>query len=189
MVGLAIGGFLGTVADLSSPTALQEAFDKAHKLLFSTAISIISNPSQNGPPGEARDGLLLDQPTAIILIRTFAIIVEASILLVALLAVLHLFYSWRRPSGLNSDPATSIVDIMSLVRNSKDLSYLFEDNGVNTPKILEQRLLGKCFSIIYSTNGNGLALRVLPGDPIDNVEKENGARKTSTSFSSRDNLD
>ncbi len=189
MVGFAVAANPGSVADLSSPTVLQAAFDKAHKLLFSMAIAAISTSSQKSSSVEARAGLLLDQPAAIILVRPFAIIVEASLSVVALLAFLLLLYSWKRPSGLASDTATSIADIMAVVCKSNDLSYLFEDNGATTSKMLEQRLVGKRFSIVYPEAGNELTLQVLAGSLTPNFEKEQKAPRTNSSFRKKDDFE
>jgi hypothetical protein len=158
MVGFAVAANAAsnnTIEDLLDPLILQAAFEKAHKLLFSTAIRTLTQPSTSN---ETWEGLLNDQPAAILFVREFSIAVEASLAFIALLTCALWYFTYHRPSRLTSDPATSIADVMSLVRSSKEFSHLFEDDGTVTTEMLEKRLGQQRFSLGLSENGKYIKL-------------------------------
>lgn len=97
-------------------------------------------------------GQFHDKPGSIILERTFAIIVEVSLGLVALLTVALWIYYHRRPSNMVSDPA-SVSDIMKLVRTSRKLLHDFNDNGTVTAEVLNERLKSQRFRLRASMAG------------------------------------
>jgi hypothetical protein len=172
MVGFAVAGHNGTVEDLSSPAALQEVFDKAHKLLFSTAISTLTKVAVSNTSTQAQEGLLVDQPSAIIFVRPFAIVVEISLCLVCLLTAAFLYISNRRLSKMISDPIASIADVMPLVRDSKELSHLLEDDGTITMKILEMKLRHQRFFLEWpeTSKGPAILLKSQQGTPTTNLK-------------------
>jgi hypothetical protein len=184
MVGFAVAANAAsnnTVEDLLNPLVLQAAFEKAHQLLFSTAISTLTQLSTSN---ETWEGLLTDQPAAIVFVRGFSIVVEASLALVALLTCALWYFSYCRPSRLLSDPAASISDVMSLVRNSKEFSHLFQDDGTVTAEMLENRIGKTRFSLGLSESGIDIKLCVHSTIPTtNNGEKEGRVSKTISDLS------
>jgi hypothetical protein len=173
MVGFAVAANTETIEDMLKPTVLQASFEKAHKLLLPTAISTLTSFSANKTPSNTWNGLIHDQPAAIILLRPFAITVEVTLLVVVVLIAMLWWLSYSRPSRLASDPA-KIADIMPLVRDSKEISNLFADDGTLTAQLLEMRLGHRRFllSTIWFGGGEESTLRILPPETSTNKEEE-----------------
>ncbi len=114
MVGFAVALNPSTVAELADPSALQTAFERAHQLLFATAVnSLLDTTNKTSSPID--DGLLRDVPGAIILVRPMAIAVEVALAIVAIMTVLLWYYSHNRCSNLEGDPS-SIADLMAVLQ-------------------------------------------------------------------------
>ncbi|KFY33960.1 hypothetical protein V494_07177 [Pseudogymnoascus sp. VKM F-4513 (FW-928)] len=151
MVGYAMAASSGQVKDLADPSNMHKAFESAHKLLFSTAVAsmIISKE----PTANQRIGSVIDQPGAIIFVRSFSIAVEIFLALVGILTcVLWLVYQ-QRQTNMTQDPA-SISDIMRLVCNTKEPLQDFYDSGTLTTQLLGERLRGHRYRLnAYNKGG------------------------------------
>ena len=126
MVGYAVALSKMDRALLNDPINLKQAFERAHKLLFSMAINQLLVPydeadgSSYGAFQLSSEGIRRDYSGSIMLVRSFAIVVEVCLGMVGLLTCALWFYFHRRPNSMVSDPG-SISDIMELVRSSQKL--------------------------------------------------------------------
>lgn len=123
------------MGELLSPLVLQNAFEKAHQLFFTTAFSTLTRFSDPdlGVPVNARAGFILNRPGAVVFVRTIAIVVEIALDLVVFLTSPLVYYSVRRPSNLLHDLA-SIADIMCIIRQGDAAT-----NGLQGAGTLEGR--------------------------------------------------
>jgi len=160
MVGYGVAASAVEPVGLSDPLELHNAFEVAHKLLFSMAISALISPTTDNPTVVQRNGLRQDRPGGIIFVRTFSIIVEISLAAVGLMGCILWIYSQQRRSEILSDPA-SIADIMSLIHSNKKLSSEFGDNGTVTTEVLKERLEGHKFQLTASIQRSEMKLEAL----------------------------
>src|SRR6266536_1116773 len=83
MAGFAAALSLSSIPDFQDPLVLQQAFEKAHQLLFSTAFSTLT---ADVPVNKTSwGGVCIDKPGAIVLVRTVSIVVEAALGVVVIL--------------------------------------------------------------------------------------------------------
>ncbi|KFY15096.1 hypothetical protein V492_02234 [Pseudogymnoascus sp. VKM F-4246] len=157
MVGFAMAASSGHVKDLSDHSQMHKALESAHKLLFSTAVASMITPkvlTEN-----ERTGLVIDQPGAIIFVRSFSIAVEVFLALVGILTcVLWLVYQ-QRQTNMTQDPA-SISDIMRLVCNTREPLQGFYDSGTLTTQLLGQRLRGHGYRLNAYNKGGVIEMRL-----------------------------
>jgi hypothetical protein len=116
-----------TVEDLVSPAALHTAFELAHQLLFTTALSSLlqETPNPKLTLVSTSSGIVQDSVGAITFGRPVAIAVEAAIGSVAALATALWYFSHRRPSRLRKDPS-SIAEVMSFLRAGRNAPAMFD---------------------------------------------------------------
>lgn len=162
MVGFALALNPVTVPDLAVPANLHDAFERAHKLLFSAAISTLTVPLNDTKFTDVRTGFRQDTVDAIIMVRTISIVVEATLALIAFMTICLWCFSSQRTSYLTRDPS-SISDIMSFMKNDS-FSKDFRDDGKLTESGLTKRLLGKKFLIAASDDGDQVATFLDPKD-------------------------
>ena len=147
MVAFAMGLQGATIDQYSNPEILHQAFESAHKLLFALAIHELRGPAANNFPIAA--GTLESSVKTIVVIRIFAIIVEALLGLVALGSSILIFLYWRRPSNLCKDPA-SISDVLEIAASSRSNLEDFQAIGNAGTSILEGRMTGKHYRMAIS---------------------------------------
>jgi len=137
--------------DLADPENLRRTFEKAHQLLFATAISTLSREYPNGQFSMITDGLKHDRPAAIVIVRTICIIVEVVLGIVALLALALYVVTKRRLSSLQYNPA-SIADLMSMIPPDASLAKDMQDDGTVTIAVLDEMLYGKAYRLRTGRN-------------------------------------
>jgi hypothetical protein len=115
MVGFAVALNPPTFEDLVSPSALQTAFEFAHQLVFTTAVSSLLDPidEQQALPA-SHLGAMTSSPTAIILVRPVAVGVEAVLGFIISYIILLWYYYHHRRNHLECNPA-SIADVMDMI--------------------------------------------------------------------------
>jgi hypothetical protein len=123
MVGFAVALNPLTLEDLASPSALQNAFELAHQLVFTTAVSSLLNATdQQQAQTASRPGVLRSSPTAIVLVRPIAIVVEVVLGLIASCTIFLWYYYQHRRYHLKCDPG-SIADVMDMVYSGRLLIW------------------------------------------------------------------
>ncbi|KAF4624946.1 hypothetical protein G7Y89_g13225 [Cudoniella acicularis] len=131
MVGYALALSGLPVESFSSQEVMQQNFEKAHRLLFSTAFSAITI-DVNGGTLQSLSGIRKDQPGAILLVRTIAVMVEVALGIIALMSAALWYHSSCRISKTPFDPA-SIMDIMKMIPSDPNVASRL-DNDVLASK-------------------------------------------------------
>ena len=90
--------------EIMEPGVLKRSFEQMHQLLFSQAFSTLTIDIEDGSLAK---GTQMDTPGAIILVRTFAIIVETGIALIVVMIACLWFLTFGRASKLPGDPSVS----------------------------------------------------------------------------------
>jgi hypothetical protein len=139
MVGFAVALNSLPIADLASPDALHNAFEKAHQLLFAVAFNTLLISQNSTNLLDLRDGIREDNSEAIIMVRSISIVVEAALGLTAALTACLWYLSHQRASNLASDPA-SLADTMSLTTAVQSFLLGLKDNGTMTASTLARKL-------------------------------------------------
>jgi hypothetical protein len=172
-VGFAVG--LGGVPteELSNHSTLHQAFEKAHRILFSAAFSTLLAPSSNDTQ-TAWQGIRHDRPGAIILVRPIAIVVEAVLGVIALLTISLWYLSYRRKSNLPFDPA-SIADVVSILPQDTKLARCLEKDSASL-----ESLNTKQTKYQLVRNGNSMELISVPlttmGEATEGIQVQKGSR-------------
>lgn len=166
---------------LRDPVQLQAAFQEAHQVLFSAAVSylMVDSTLDSGKSNMTLEGIRRDLPEAVVYVRAFAIAVEACLGVVAFLTCALWFYYRKRPNNLDSDPR-AMADIMRLVRSSHSLLDGFRHYGTVTvtAKDLESSLRGRSFRL--STDpAKGMQLQVIGGGSLNINAKNTGTQSQS----------
>jgi hypothetical protein len=158
MVGFAVALNDFPVLDLADPNLLQQSFARAHRLLFSAAISTLTTTLNTKTFENTRPGIRKDTSTAIIMVRKIPIVVEAALTLIVILTLSLWYISQRRPSCLIRDPA-SIMDIMSMVGSDAIFGDLHYDEFL-TSTTLSQSSMPTTFAIEFLKSDGKSDLRL-----------------------------
>jgi hypothetical protein len=151
MVGFAVALADAPIDDWSQPAILQRVFEKAHQLLFVTALSTLTKATAEVL--DARPGVRLDSPGAVILIRPISIAVEVGFgAIILFIACLWYFYH-KRPTKLQFDLA-STTDIMSMIHPDGEITSVMHDDGTLTSSELDNILSQKTYTIVSEKSGN-----------------------------------
>ena len=136
MVGFAIGEKKLRPADYMDADILASSFESAHKLLFALAFSSLLTTNLSN--SETRTGIIEGTMNTVMIIRTLAILVEASLGLLAALAAALLYFSSSRRSQLWYDPASIKRTIMVVTQSSLILkSFSNSDDTSDTAHTVE----------------------------------------------------
>jgi hypothetical protein len=150
MVGFALALGPPSVSDFASLDVLHDAFQKAHRLLFTAAfhtLTEVADTTQKSPQ-LLTSGIIHDSPGAILLVRPIAITVEAILGLITLLCIALWWYSSHRPSNLKADLA-SISDLMQMLKSDENASLDgFVGNRTLTADSLKSALCDARFQLL-----------------------------------------
>lgn len=91
-----------SIPDFMTTSGLSQGLEKMHKLVFTQAFSFMTLPVLDG---STIKGARKDTPGAIVLVRTFSIIVETVLAVVVLMTVGLWYLTFRRTSKLPGDPS------------------------------------------------------------------------------------
>jgi hypothetical protein len=185
LVGFAVALNEFPAPDLADPNLLRQSFARAHKLLFSAAISTLTTTLNTNTFENTRPGIRKDTSTAIIMVRKISIVVEAALALIIILTFSLWYISQRRPSCLDRDPA-SIMDVMSMVGNDAILGDLHYDEFL-TSTTLSQSLMHTTFAIEFLNSDGKSDLRLkskssAAGSVIRVTSAPQTAKRNSRSF-------
>jgi hypothetical protein len=151
---------LDSAGQLADPMNLQNTFEQVHQLLFSMAIKTLLVPHNMSASGQTRDGIIQDQPEAVVMIRLFSIIIEVLLAVVAVIAGILGYISYKRPSNMCADPA-SIGNIMELVAHSSSISETFQGASSASATSLEASVAGRRFKLIGSSGSESMRLEAI----------------------------
>ncbi|RYP29895.1 hypothetical protein DL767_006494 [Monosporascus sp. MG133] len=165
ITGFALGAHPLSLDKYDNDTELVSAFEKAHQLLFSIAIS---RTLQEQTPGNGPMGSVCFIRYGLVISRTFAAAVEGILLLIATLGSFLLYLCRRSRSKLDSDPG-SISALVDIVRSSKDTKTVFSDKDFTDESGLRQGLEAFRFSLRETANVSSPKLEVTTTDREENV--------------------
>jgi hypothetical protein len=174
MTGFAMAGQDQNIAIYSDPSKLNSIFEKAHRLFFSIVVSRLT--SKESPGDVSNPGYTTYSQYGVIVSRPFAIVVEALLLLVAILSGFLIWSCWSSPSKLQRDPA-SLSSLIDLIRYSEDVKLLFINRDAQSETLMAQDLEGLYFSLCH----------VLHGEEIVTVLRVERINQEMTEFWTNDN--
>ncbi|KAF8860270.1 hypothetical protein BDZ45DRAFT_648839 [Acephala macrosclerotiorum] len=161
VVGFAVALNPLTVDDLSNPTNLQNAFQMAHQLLFSTAFSsLLNSTNSSSSVQDSRTGLIEETLGAIIFVRPISIAVEIALGVVAIFTAILWYYSHSRASHLRQDPA-SLADVMSIYSSGRLSPATFDLGEDSNKAALVKAVSDKTYRLL--ANGIQSENAALPG--------------------------
>ncbi|KAI9779104.1 MAG: hypothetical protein M1835_004766 [Candelina submexicana] len=149
MVGFGLGSSHASIAEYEDADKMHRSFEAAHKLLFALAMNAVMKPSKKIK--DPHMALRTFPVGVVLLVSTFAIIVQIFLCVVAALALGILYINWNRPSRLTNDPA-SLTDIMSFIHDSPRMLRLFQGCDVADATTLERILSCERFRLSQVDN-------------------------------------
>ncbi|KAI9748276.1 MAG: hypothetical protein M4579_007269, partial [Chaenotheca gracillima] len=142
MVGFGLGIKEQDGDSFLNASVLHSSFEAAHQLLFALAVSGLPR-DRTMRLGQGQKEYRID---SIYIAIPFAIVVEATLGLVALMTIFVLVYACRRPSKMPNDPS-SIADIVSLIPQDPGCLNGLAANHSSSMGMLEQRFKGQRFQL------------------------------------------
>ncbi|KAI1123189.1 hypothetical protein F5Y10DRAFT_57333 [Nemania abortiva] len=177
MVGFAIGSRNYSAAELHDPSTLAAAYTMAHRSLFSTTVSRLLSNGANGSPVAQAEGIQYTT-YGVIVSRPISVVVEALLLVVAILSACTLYHYTRYRSPLTRNPS-SIGDILGILQCSQEVLKDFEDQdrsgdatlkeniGASTYFLREENETGKAILRLYrNQNARSRASRQSRTNPL-----------------------
>lgn len=137
-----------TSFDLQNSSVLHEAFARAHRAIFSLAIS---NLLVNAESPDTRQGILEIKLYGVVISRPIAIVVEALLLVVAFLTLALLITSSRAQCLLWASPA-SIGLILDLLRSNPRTLDSLMDCDTADDESLKHQLISERYAIVNTSN-------------------------------------
>ncbi|CAG8952905.1 hypothetical protein HYFRA_00007619 [Hymenoscyphus fraxineus] len=166
VVGFALGESRIAVSELSNAANMQNAFEKAHQVLFASAFSELTIPYNNTQTSQyLGQGTRQDTPGAIVLVRTIAIIVEVGLGIIAIFACCLWYSSCTNPLNLSSEPA-SIMEITSLVQNADDTLGHLNNHKMDSPLALEKATRNSRYRLFKDARGTEILERISRLSPV-----------------------
>ncbi|KAK2763095.1 hypothetical protein FQN54_009729 [Arachnomyces sp. PD_36] len=151
MVGFAIGSSKLSPEQYMNASVLGSSYQAAHKLLFSLAAHDVMTPPEENPiPVTGEEEYTVQ---AVTLVQTFTFLVQGFLFSIIILTLLLLYFSWKRPIALRSDPG-SMSEVMSLstATNMLDVFKPFDSLG---DRELTEKLEGTKFKLLPADNDLG----------------------------------
>jgi hypothetical protein len=142
MVGFAVGATHFAPEDYLDPGKLSDAFQRAHRLLFSIGIQDVLMPIGHGT---TTTGLVNSTVQAVTIVPVFAKLSQTFLGLIAAAICLLLCSVSRRPSKLARDP-DSLAQVMAMSSN-QSLQRLFNSHDASDDKALATALVPSRFAL------------------------------------------
>jgi hypothetical protein len=170
MVGFALAGSNEQATIYSDPNVMHAAFSRAHKYLFSVAVSHLLVNETNVGNSTAVSSF---QQSGIIVSRLFSAIVEGLLLLVAIFTISLLWTCHKSTSYLNANPA-SISRLVSIFRNGSETNELFRPVDHADEKSLQELFQGDKFRLARSDSSNAKSVYI---EKVDDSEQEQSDKR------------
>ncbi|KAL7933987.1 hypothetical protein V8C35DRAFT_302939 [Trichoderma chlorosporum] len=168
MVSYAIAPHNEPATAYGDPDVLHQAFNRAHKYLFSIAVSqMLVNDS-----AVANSTAISEfQQSGIIVSRLFSAIVEGLLLLVAIFTIFLLWFCRTSTSHLINNPS-SISRLASIFRNGQETNKLFRPADHADEKSLKELFQNDKFRLIRDGYSNtGVCIEKVDGVEVDPNER------------------
>lgn len=156
LVGFALAGSDAPITSYQDPRALQAAFSRAHKYLFSLAVNqLLVNDTNVANTTAVTDF----QQSGIIVSRIFSAVVEGLLLLVAIFTVSLWWCCHTSPSYLTTNPS-SIARLVAIFRNGPETNELFRTADHADEKSLRELFQNDKFRLARGDDGsaNGVCI-------------------------------
>ena len=147
MIGYAIAADPRPPTDYLNPETLQNAIESAHRLLFARAMSAVLLEDYQNPSDSL--GVRAYERGAVVVVRPFAVLVEALLSVLLVLTTILLYISTKRANQLKYDP-TTIAASMSLVADSHNLLHHLAKEDAASAAELEKLLSGRSYALLNS---------------------------------------
>ena len=172
-------------ADFLQYEILHQSFEAAYRLLFATALNSLLVPSMS----RAFSGTCSQQQEAIIVVQTFAMLLECALVIILVFAALLLILTKRRISNLRSDPS-SLSHLMSLTSESTHLLEKYRVNeSMATPSdrlSLQNWASGAPYRLDVLLSNNTLShrrkQRIQAGSQVSKIPRMNTPLESSAAF-------
>jgi len=153
-VNVALGLLKGPTSELQNATLLAQAFNKAHKVIFSAAVSQLISSANN-----TRDevGTIRQTLHGVVVSRTMSIVLEALLLAVVVFMALVFYTCTMAPSKLTGDPKT-IAFTLGAIRTSPSVLDRFSTEDRADAATLGRNLGGERFTLKRQATGNILEM-------------------------------
>lgn len=128
MVGFFFGMYNGSLSDLLNATSIHETYSAAHQLIFSYAISQLLSEDTDT---DTTYGVIEYTLNGIVVSRPFAIAVECTLAIVAILGGLMLYTIMVSKSNLEGDPDSTASLLVKIQGEESILSNMSGKDGVD----------------------------------------------------------
>ena len=136
MVGFAVAASRLDLAQYLDPRKLTQSFEKAHKLLFALAVKDFFSPAAS--VADPRPGVVQGDTIAVVVTQALAIVTEALLGLITILAFSLMLNSWNRRNQLRNDP-TSLTDMAGMltsgIRFGEITTFMERPSGASPTQI------------------------------------------------------
>lgn len=184
MAPFAIGSTKLPMTDYLKPDKLESSYRGAYQLLFARQMVDVMLPQMDETT--ATNGTITLGTQAIIVVPTFAYIVEGLLGAACIFAAAILFLSRQRPTKLKADPA-SIKALMSLVADDEELLRITSRLDTSTTEELGCALRKHTFELGRAHGGeNGDRIIISPkkeGDLGHTLDEDYNSLKTQKAYS------
>ncbi|KAI9676013.1 MAG: hypothetical protein M1817_000756 [Caeruleum heppii] len=143
MIGFLVGATQREPEEYLDPVIFQSALTETHKLLFAFAVNSLMRPLETD---QSYPGTTSYESGAVVVVRTFAVLVQVALALFAVIATCLLVKSWNRTSCLSKDPA-SILDVMRHGRLNSEFFNLLRAFDASSNKRLAASLCHRRFAL------------------------------------------
>ncbi|KAF1986545.1 hypothetical protein K402DRAFT_404272 [Aulographum hederae CBS 113979] len=136
LTSFAVGGYQGPLDDFLDGENIRKSYEAAYRLLF--ARQMVDVLGSELDPSSLSEGVRTFTTQAVVLVPVFTYVVEAFLVVVAVLTCSLLYISCASPNKLSSDPATTTA-LMKMVADQDDLLEAFRDTDQMSEKELEKK--------------------------------------------------
>lgn len=160
MLGFALAGQNYTMDEYGSSEILDRVYNHAHQFVFSLAVNrlLVDETQFSNNTVSVKFHL-----TGIVVSRTFAIVVECILLLVAFSTGALLWLCRTADSNLHANPS-SIGRLLDLARNSPTFISSFQVTDNADDKTLREAFQGARFKLFYDRDGGCSQVHVIGGN-------------------------
>lgn len=169
MVGYAIALSQLPVSEFASPDVLQQAFERAHRLLFISAFSTLTIRSSSESAPNVRPGLVEDNLGAIVMVRSISVVIEATLGIVAVFAGSLWYFTASRRSNLIKNPA-SIADVMGIRQSDQAPQRGTQEHEPITTSTDIEHFLSSTFYLALIGRGSAQSSKLLSSRATGGVD-------------------
>lgn len=155
MIGFALGGQNYTVPQYSDEKLMADAFHDAHQLIFALAIQHMytNSTTAKSTNQNSTDGHISFVKYGVVVSRLYSAILEAFLLLVAVLVLMLAWTCYQSSMMLSEDPS-SLGSLINVIKNSESLLEKFSGKGNLSDEQLVELLAHHTFQLSCGCQDN-----------------------------------